>query len=96
MIDWNTATTEDVLLIGRIGRRAVREIGSYLNYLEISMDLEACHTSGCPLDLEKLLLSEPRDFAHDILGIAHHIDRNTGKLADCFDPRCAKQEPATE
>ena len=27
---------------------------------------------------------------HDVVGIAHHLDRKTGKLKDCFLPRFAR------
>jgi len=58
------------------------------------MDIEACHLNGCLLDLEKLRDFDNFNFAHDICGIARHMDRNTGKLTDCFVPRCAA--PATK
>lgn len=47
----------------------------------------ACHGGSCPLRLQELLDAEANDFAHDILGIRRHLDRETGKLQDCFLPR---------
>jgi hypothetical protein len=43
-----------------------------------------------PLDFEKLFGFPDFDFAHDIYGIMNRVDRTTGKLTDCFLPRCAK------
>lgn len=57
--------------------------------LSLSMDLTACHANGCPLRLSDLRGSSPLDFAHDVLGIVRHINRETGKLGDCFSPRYA-------
>jgi hypothetical protein len=53
------------------------------------MDLEAVHSNGCPLDFDKLLSFDDGNFAHDVLGIRQHIDRETGQLAGYFMPRCA-------
>lgn len=58
-----------------------------------SLDLTACHCNGTPLDLAKLLAFDDANFGHDVLGIRRHIDRHTGKLGDCFLPRCAKPVP---
>jgi hypothetical protein len=53
------------------------------------MDLEACHASGCPLDLRGLLDAADMDYWHDISGINQHLDRETGHLMNCFVPRYA-------
>lgn len=58
--------------------------------LETIMDLDACHSNGCPLDFEKLLAADEATFGHDLLGIRRHINRKTGELEDCFVPRTAK------
>ncbi len=55
----------------------------------LTMDLVACH-AACPLQLTELLVAGPADFAHDVWGIHHHIDRRTGELRDCFFPRYAR------
>lgn len=44
---------------------------------------------GCPLKLEALAKADEANFAHDVFGIRRHIDRETGKLGDCFLPRFA-------
>jgi len=93
MIDWNKATKRDVLRINKLAKRAAAELG--VDLLSTQMDLEACHTNECALDLEAMLSAGRADFAHDVLGIARHLDRDTGKLRDCFFPRfaCAVPQP---
>lgn len=56
----------------------------------VTMDLEATHANGCPLDLVKLLRAPASDFGHDLLGISKYLDRTTGTLRDFFLPRCAR------
>ena len=57
--------------------------------LSLTMDLEATHAS-CPLQLEALLMADNGNFAHDVFGIRRHMNRETGKLGDCFMPRFAE------
>lgn len=54
------------------------------------MDLVATHANGCPLDFKRWLELDAFSFTHDFVGIARHLDRSTGRLGDCFRPRCAK------
>jgi hypothetical protein len=54
------------------------------------MDFRATHANGCSLDFEKLLSFDDFSFLHDWHGIAKHLDRRTGRLQNCFVPRCAK------
>lgn len=61
--------------------------GGKCDRLSLLMDLTACHANGMPLKLDELAKAEDFDFAHDVFGIQRHIDRNTGKLTDCFVPR---------
>lgn len=85
--------TADFDLIESIADRAVKEadkIGARYPRIDILMDLTACHANGTPLDLARLLEFPDFDFAHDVWGIRHHINRNTGGLGDCFVPRCAR------
>lgn len=58
--------------------------------MDTVMDLDACNSNGCPLDFDKLEKFDDFNLMHDVLGIARHIDRKTGKLNDHFWPRCAK------
>lgn len=53
------------------------------------MDIDACHSNGCSLQLDKLLNADDANFAHDVFGIRRFIDRTTGKLDGCFLPRSA-------
>ena len=84
MINWNT-TREIYDRITKIAQRAHPS----LDYQTLHMDLTAVHLNGNPLDLDKLLNSAFIDFDHDVCGITNKIDRETGKLRDCFVPRCS-------
>lgn len=87
-----TTTPQEQETIIKIARRAValgKRSGNNLDMLDIVLDLRACHASACALDLEKLLKADDFTFAHDVFGIMMHMDRNTGKLLDCFIPRLA-------
>lgn len=89
------ATKEENLLIFKIVDRA-EENGMIANgRLSLIMDLESVHCNDIPLDFGKLLVFDAFDFAHDICGIHNNIDRSTGKLDNCFVPRCAKPEEET-
>ncbi len=87
MITFN-ATRAEVDKIGLIADRA-DSLGIGYARMDMLMDIEAAHGS-CPLDLEKLLTAPDFDFAHDVVGIRAHINRQDGTLGDCFLPRCAK------
>jgi len=43
-----------------------------------------------PLDFPRLEEFSDFSFAHDIMGIGRHLDPDTGKIGNCFLPRCAK------
>lgn len=93
MINWH-CSKDDSSKILRIMLRAA----SLLNFesrgadrMSVSMDLTACHVNGNPLDLDGLLVANESDFIHDVTGIMRHINRKTGKLTDCFEPRYARK-----
>lgn len=96
MINWTTTRDEDEL-IRKICERyeeetnAAKEDRRYKRG-NLMMDLAACHGNGNPLDLAKLLTAPTFDFLHDISGISVYIDRGTGKLTQCFSPRCSVHE----
>lgn len=96
MINWKT-TKGDRALITSIIQRAVEMAHLNGNPIEdvpsLEMDITACHSNGCPLDLKRLLKADDFNFAHDVWGIMRHIDRKTGKLLNCFDPRCSLPQP---
>lgn len=91
-INWNTSKTE-TRLIAAAANRAVeiaKKYGVPYDKCTAMMDLTACHANGCPLKLEQMTTMPEPDFAHDVFGIRRHLDRRSGKLKDCFLPRCAE------
>ncbi len=60
--------------------------------MDLHMDLTATHANGNPMDFARLLGFDDTSFMHDISGITSHLDRDTGKLRNCFRPRASKQE----
>src|SRR5690349_14642487 len=94
VINWKVSKHEHEL-INIIADRAVAVAASHGNHsydkLHATMDLTACHANGCRLDLQGLAGAESFDFTHDVFGIARHINRETGKLENCFVPRYAEK-----
>lgn len=88
MISFDVSRTESSL-IERIANRALAGCRSEDMLLLIEMDLVTVHANGCPLKLEDLLAASDADFAHDLLGIRTHLDRDSGQLNDLFRPRFA-------
>lgn len=86
------ATPEERAIVRKIARRA-RQL--YLNsdverdQLDIEMDLIATHANGNPLDFAKLEAFDDFNLFHDVVGIARHLDRETGELRDFFSPRAS-------
>lgn len=90
-----TATKKEMKFIERIVERALKlaeDLEFSCNKATLLMDIEACHCNGTKLDLKKLMSFDNSNFSHDVFGIRKHLDRNTGKLRDCFRPRCAVKE----
>ena len=85
------ATRADIETIKKIVRRAAvmyrSSSGKKLDKVSLQMDITACHANGCPLDLQRLLGADDFNFAHDAFGISRHIDRQTGRMLNCFLPR---------
>lgn len=80
--------------IERIAIRAgelYRSHGQRVQKLNVRMALIHCH-AVTPLRLADLLAADDGNFAHDVSGIMRHLDRDTGKLGECFVPRYAVQE----
>lgn len=90
------ATEEEFTLVDDIVIRMETELSAFFQTaykgqrMPAMMDLVATNANGCPLDFERLLNFPEFDFAHDITGIYRHIDRESGKLENCFLPRCAR------
>lgn len=91
MLNW-TSHKETMDTESAIAKRAVAmatKHGIDYKQMDVIMDIDACHSNGCPLKLGELLKADDFNFAHDVFGIRQHIDRQTGKLQNCFDPRYA-------
>lgn len=88
-----TATHDETALIINIVHRynAIRADHGLMPVKNITamMDLEACHSNGCPIDFQALDNADDADLVHDVAGISAHIDRRTGTLGDGFCPRYA-------
>jgi hypothetical protein len=87
LINWD-ATKEEIGLIVKIVKRA-KKICPDINVVDTQMDLTATHKNGCPLNFKKMLKADDFNLMHDIHGIGRHLNRTTGKLMDCFLPRCS-------
>lgn len=88
-------TREEFELIAKIVKRtnalqSELDIKPY-NTVDLALSLELAHHT-CPMDLQQLLESNCYDFSHDVGGIMRHINRDTGQLEECFQPRCALSE----
>jgi len=82
--EWNT--------IMKIASRAVdmaTQQDLTVERMSVMMDLTAVHAGCCKLDLDGLLSADNFNFAHDVWGIGHYLDRQTGQLRD-FTPRFAR------
>ncbi len=88
------STKEEMLAVNAIAKRGMALLKSLdlplPTMLDLTMDIEAAHCNGCPLDLAKFLAFDDANFSHDLGGIRRHINRETGELGDCFLPRCAR------
>lgn len=85
-------TIADARLINKIAQRAMYDLQAarhtdQFTKLDVAMDVTATHVNGNPLRLADLLVANGFNFAHDILGIRTHLDRDTGKLMNSFRPR---------
>lgn len=88
-LNWK-ATKQDYQLIDAIvqrGEGVARRHNLEYNARDALMDITAAHCNGNPLRLTDLLAADEFNFAHDVWGIMRHIDRETGRLGDCFLPR---------
>jgi len=92
MVDFKRGTKKDFKVIERIVRRLSAFPEFDIDEVSVRMDIMATHISGCPLDFDKLEGFDDFNFLHDMGGISEHLDRKTGKLKDCFLPRCSKKE----
>lgn len=87
---FDTSPDEDKIIIRIAARIVLSDASPYADKLAASTDITAVHCNGCPLQLFALLAAPDNDFWHDIIGIARHLDRHTGKLTGLFQPRYAR------
>lgn len=77
-------------IIQLISKRAAN-FNSDRRPVEYAMDIWCVHNTT-PLDLEKLLIADDFNFAHDVFGIVENLNRETGELMYCFRPRFTKKQ----
>jgi hypothetical protein len=58
--------------------------------LSVQMDIAATHANGTPIRFRAFAEADDFNLLHDLVGIARHIDRRTGRLGGQFLPRCAR------
>jgi hypothetical protein len=97
MVNFDT-THRELRIIFAIAKRAMgltiaRENDPY-TASDVAMDVTAVHCNGNPLRLESLRDADDFNFAHDILGIRRHLNRETGKLDNGFTPRFTRRVAA--
>lgn len=85
---------DDIYTITRIVERAeALNLFDRISYPRMTMVMDLAATDGSiGMDFDALLAADDFNFAHDMGGIARHVNRKTGQLEDCFLPRFAKQD----
>jgi hypothetical protein len=81
-------TADDRLNALEVAKRATTLIPG-IDRMSVLMDLSVVHNHHYKLDFERMASADDFNLAHDIAGIAYHLNRSTGKLRDCFVPRFA-------
>lgn len=93
------ATKEEQAVVTSIAQRAISIAALNgvrgVKPIDFEMDIIATHANGCPLDLDRLSAADEFNFVHDVFGIRRHLNRETGKLENCFLPRHAKTDNET-
>lgn len=92
MIEWSKALP-DMEKIHQIAKRA-SALFPQIDFVFLSMDITAAHLD-CPMNLDDLLGARDEDFFHDVAGIVSNINRETGKIENCFCPRYARRSEGT-
>lgn len=95
------ATDNELAVVRKISRRAAHLIRTYGDQrkhsairLHVTMDLLATHANGCPLDFTRMKEADDFNLMHDVAGIGNHLNRETGRLENCFLPRFAARKAA--
>lgn len=84
-------TKKEFETIVRICERAEQLDIAPKERITLIMDLENTHNS-VGLDLDGLLAADDFDFAHDVVGIQNHMNRDTKELEGFFVPRYARKD----
>lgn len=82
-----------MLIISEIGNRALDLYADHDipdDKMTVVTDIDRAH-QDIPLNLLALRDCDDLTFAHDIDGIRRHMNRQTGKLENCFVPSTALQ-----
>jgi hypothetical protein len=87
-INWDSVPKSDRDLLNKCVKRA-KKVFPDIDSGGLLMDIWAVN-SLIPLNLERLLHANAGDFAHDIIGIHNHFDRDTKTQGKSFCPRHAK------
>lgn len=91
MLNWKCSQKDNSALARVVARATLlANDDPDFNKLEFEMDITAAHCNSTKLNLEKLLTFDDFNFLHDVLGIQRHLDRGTGKMMNCFVPRCSR------
>lgn len=85
MINWNKISRQEYTVITKIVNGA-KKLRPNLDKTDLVMDISAAHLS-CPLKLKEFAKADDFNLMHDVIGIRQHLNRQTGKLEDCFLPR---------
>ena len=83
-------TKEDKMAIVAIAKRAEEKDLLRFDRMSLIMDLEFVHGDEGTLRLQDLLNADDYNFAHDVVGIQNHFNRETKKLENLFLPRYTK------
>lgn len=87
MIQFAKFTPAEQATVEAIVHRAYTA-GIISDELSFEMDISAACVH-CPMRLADWLAADAFNFAHDVIGIRHHINRTTGELDRTFLPRFA-------
>lgn len=88
MIKWNKIKKNEYHKISEIINRTMKSV-KIKDRMSAEMDIMAAHLV-CRMNLDKLLSADDFNFFHDVFGIMENINRKTGKIDNCFMPRCAR------
>ncbi len=90
MIDWNQLTRKDMNNVSKVVKKARKLLVDIALPPQIEMDLHAAILGGCKMDFVKFLGFDKFNLLHDLFGIHANVNHDTGKLDNCFLPRCAR------